>query len=93
MLQQLETEISEKERAIEGSERLIGSYELQLKQALEAKHFFEIVKDLHRIKTPYKITNFSGKGQADLFIGDRVYTNNGKGEFKGKFLAIVISLT
>ena len=106
LLRQLEEDITKKERALEDSERLIDTYELKLRRALEAKHsidgaksvrqekeeYLATVKNSHSIKTPYKITSFSGKGKSDLYIGDRVHTNDGKGEFKGKFQAIVLSL-
>ena len=84
-LKKLEAEIARKESLIKSDEKRIDICEVKLKEAIKARTF-------RKVATPYRITSFNGKRKETLYVGDKVYTNDGQGIFKGRFIATVVSL-
>ena len=91
-LRKLKEEIVKKESFIRSNEKRISSCKVKLNRFLTSRRIVEERRGQQKIATPYRISSFDGRGTTNLFVGDRVYTNDGQGVFKGKFIATVVSL-
>ena len=90
-LRRLKEEIAKKESSIRSNDKRIDSCKVKLDKFLTAQRVAEERKRQRKVATPYKITSFDGKSKIRLYVGDTVYTNDGQGVFKGRFIATVVS--
>ena len=96
-----ERRIKEEKEALKGQEKLLELYTARVRKIIQEQNrgiskdqsvTYDRRKEAQDRKTThYFITGFNTDKKRELFIGDRVFTNNGSGKYKGLRVATVIS--
>lgn len=97
----MERRIKEEKKALKDQGRLLDRYMTRLRRLIREQNQNLIIdqaatsvqrKETHGRKTThYSIVGFNTNKKRESFIGDRVYTNNCTGKYKGLREATVIS--
>ena len=91
-----ERRIKKEEEALRDQDLLLGHYHSRLRriyqeQQQDLKKCQAVISKQKRKTTHYSISGFGTEEKRELFVGDRVFTNDGSGKFKGLRVATVLS--